>query len=279
VSTIGSILAKRDIVKREIEMILEHVTGLSRASVIAHPEHALSDDETAHAQRMITQREAGEPMAYIIGTREFYGLTFHVTPDVLIPRPETEVLVEQALARLSKTYAAKGARILDLGTGSGAIAVSIAKHAANATVTATDISTGALKIAQKNAGINDVQIRFIKSDWLAALANEKFDLIVSNPPYVAYGDPHLTEGDLRFEPLTALTDGAPNERGLACIKRIVADAPLHLNDGGWLLFEHGYDQADDCAALLAARGYTNLLRATDLAAIPRVAGGQWPPST
>jgi release factor glutamine methyltransferase len=279
VSTIGTILAKRDVVKREIEMILEHVTGLSRASVIAHPEHALSDDETTRAQRMITQRASGEPMAYVTGTREFYGLTFHVTPDVLIPRPETEMLVEQALARLSKAYAAKSARILDLGTGSGAIAVSIAKHAANAIVTATDISAGALKVAQKNAGTNDVQIRFIKSDWLAALANERFDLIVSNPPYVAHGDPHLTEGDLRFEPIIALCDGAPNERGLACIKRIVADAPLHLNNGAWLLFEHGYDQADDCAALLAARGYTNLLSTTDLAGIPRVAGGQWRPTT
>jgi release factor glutamine methyltransferase len=278
VSTIGSILAKRDIAKRETEMILEHVTGLTRASVIAHPERALTDDEITRAQRMITRRDSGEPMAYVIGTREFYGLTFHVTPDVLIPRPETEVLVEQALARLSKAYAAKCARILDLGTGSGAIAISIAKHAVNTTVMATDISTGALKIAQKNATLNEVQVRFAESDWLAALANEKFDLIVSNPPYVAHGDPHLTEGDLRFEPMTALTDGAPNERGLACIKRIVADAPLHLNDGGWLMFEHGYDQADDCAALLAARGYTNLLSATDLAGIPRVAGGQWRPT-
>jgi release factor glutamine methyltransferase len=275
VTTIGSVLAQRDIARREIEMILEHVTGLSRASVIAHPERTLSDDEITRAQRMITQRESGEPMAYVTGTREFYGLTFHVTPDVLIPRPETEVLVEQALARLSKAYATKSARILDLGTGSGAIAISIAKHAANATVTATDISIGALRIAQKNAEINDVQIRLTKSDWFSALANEKFDLIVSNPPYVAYGDAHLTEGDLRFEPITALTDGAPNERGLACIKRIIADAPLHLNDGGWLLFEHGYDQAEDCADLLTARGFANLTSIADLAGIPRVAGGQW----
>lgn len=278
-STIGSILGQRNIARREIEMILEHATGLTRASVIAHPERALTDDEIAQVRRMITQRATGEPMAYLLGTREFYGLTFHVTPDVLIPRPETEALVEQALARLSKAYAAKDPRILDLGTGSGAVAVSIAKHAANATVVATDISTGALKIARKNAEINHVQIRLIESDWFTSLSNEQFDLIVSNPPYVAHGDPHLTEGDLRFEPMTALTDGAPNERGLACIKRIIADALPHLNDGGWLLFEHGYDQADDCAALLAARGYTNLVRATDLAGISRVAGGQWLPRT
>lgn len=260
-------------------MIVEHVTGLTRASVIAHPERTLTDDEAARAQRMITQRSAGEPMAYILGKREFYGLPFYVTPDVLIPRPETEVLVEQALARLSMASTAKVTRILDLGTGSGAIAVSIAKHAANATVTATDISAGALKIARKNAEINGVQVRFIESDWFTALANEKFDLMVSNPPYVAHGDPHLTVGDLRFEPITALTDGAPNERGLACIKRIIADAPLHLNDGGWLLFEHGYDQADDCAELLTKRGYTNLVRISDLAGISRVAGGQWLPRT
>jgi release factor glutamine methyltransferase len=279
VTTIGSILVQRNHARREIEMILEHVTGRSRASVIAHPEHTLSDDETHKTQQLIARRVAGEPMAYILGTREFFGLNFRVTPDVLIPRPETEVLVEQALARLSKANASRCLRILDLGTGSGAIAVSLAMslttNAPGTEITATDISTAALAIATENARLNGVQIRFVVSDWFAALANEKFDLIVSNPPYVAHGDPHLTSGDLRFEPIGALTDGAPNERGLACIKRIIADAPQHLNDGGWLLFEHGYDQANDCAALLAAHGFNELLNVPDLAGIPRVSGGKY----
>jgi release factor glutamine methyltransferase len=281
VTTIGSIFVRRDIERREVEMILEHVTGRSRANVIAHPEHALTDSQTEEVEHLIARRVAGEPMAYILGTREFYGLNFRVTPDVLIPRPETELLVEQALARLSKVNAPKRPRILDLGTGSGAIAVSLAvsltAHAPDAEITATDISTAALAITKENARRNGVQIRFVESDWFAALGGEKFDLIVANPPYVAHGDPHLTSGDLRFEPIGALTDGAPNERGLACIKRIVAGASQHLNDGAWLLFEHGYDQAADCATLLAAHGFSELLDVPDLAGIPRVSGGKYIP--
>jgi release factor glutamine methyltransferase len=278
-STIGNIIAQRAIPKRETEMIIEHVTHLTRAYIMAHAEHALTAAQASRAEGMVARRAAGEPMAYILGTREFYGLSFVVTPDVLIPRPETEMLVDQALARLSAAYGSRCARILDLGTGSGAIAISIAAKAPNTDVTATDISPAALVIAQKNAQQNNAKIRFIKSDWFAAVAGETFDLIVANPPYVAHGDAHLRDGDLRFEPIGALTDGVPNERGLACIKRIVADAPTHLSAAGWLLFEHGYDQAADCAALLAAQGFSNLIAITDLAGIPRVAGGQWLPPT
>jgi release factor glutamine methyltransferase len=273
--------ARGSIPKREIEMILEHVLQLSRATLIAHPERLLNDAQVSEVERLLARRESGEPMAYILGTRDFYNLTFHVTPDVLIPRPETEVLVEQALLRLSKAQArgprlaSNTAPVLDLGTGSGVIAISIAEQVPGAAVVATDVSTAALKVAQKNAQQCGVTIRFIESNWYEALEGTKFDLIVSNPPYVAWDDPHLTEGDLRYEPIGALTDGAPNGHGLACIRTIVDGAPLHLNDEGWLLFEHGYDQAPACASLLAARGFTSLICVPDLAGIPRVSGGKW----
>jgi release factor glutamine methyltransferase len=273
--TVGSVLAWGTLPRREIEMILQHVAQLSRVSLIAHPERPIGNEQALQIEHMMARRLAGEPMAYILGTRDFFNLTLHVTPDVLIPRPETEVLVEQALARLPKGHAPNAAPVLDLGTGSGAIAISIAEQAPNATVVAIDVSTAALKVAQKNAQQYGVQIRFVESNWYQALEGETFDLIVSNPPYVAFGDPHLTNGDLRFEPIGALTDGMPNERGLACIKTIIGDAPKHLNGGGWLLFEHGYDQADECARLLSARGFTSLMCVADLAGIPRVSGGQW----
>ena len=207
--------------------------------------------------------------------RSFYGREFIVTPDVLIPRPETEVLVEQALAWLAAYSAPIIPCVLDLGTGSGAIAISIATNNSAVRVVATDISSRALAVAQQNAERHGVNIRFVESDWFNALPAEKFDLILSNPPYVAHGDPHLTEGDLRFEPLQALTDLAVGQRGLACIRRIIDDAPLHLNDGGWLLFEHGYDQADACRQMLAERGFTDLVAIPDLAGITRASGGKF----
>jgi release factor glutamine methyltransferase len=215
-------------------------------------------------------------MAYILGEREFYGVKLIVTPDVLIPRPETETLVEQALVRLSRQHAPNTARVLDLGTGSGAIAISLAEQRPALDIVATDISAKALAVAKKNASKLGVHIAFVESDWFSTLENERFDLIVSNPPYVAHGDPHLTQGDLRFEPIAALTDNEPNQGGLACIRRIIDDAPKHLNGEGWLLFEHGYDQADACRELLAARGFVELMCAHDLAGIPRVSGGRWP---
>ena len=177
---------------------------------------------------------------------------------------------------LSKQYAPNTARVLDLGTGSGAIAISLAEQRPALDIVATDISAKALVVAKKNAQRLGVHVSFVESDWFSALNNERFDLIVSNPPYVAHGDPHLTEGDLRFEPITALTDNEPNQHGLACIRRIIEDSPKHLNGEGWLLFEHGYDQADACRELLAARGFVELSCTHDLAGIPRVSGGRWP---
>lgn len=274
-SSIGKLVAESGISKREAEMILADVLRLSRASIIANADRKLEASEHRQASAMIARRQAGEPIAYILGIREFYGHEFIVTPDVLIPRPETEVLVEQALARLAAYRAPTIPCVLDLGTGSGAIAVSIAASKPAIRVVATDISSSALAVARQNAERHNVNIRFVESDWFTALPAEKFDFILSNPPYVAHGDPHLTEGDLRFEPLQALTDRAVGQQGLACIRCIIGDAPLHLNDGGWLLFEHGYDQADACRQMLAERGFTDLVAIPDLAGITRVSGGKF----
>jgi release factor glutamine methyltransferase len=274
-ASINTLIKQSPLVHREAEMIIEHILGIARATVIAHPERVLDAGQEQQALQMIARRASGEPMAYILGSREFYGLDFMVTPDVLIPRPETELLVEQALARLSSLPIQEGARMLDLGTGSGAIAISVARHFPAADVTATDVSRRALAVAQRNAAAQGVKVNFIDSDWYSALGNETFDLIVSNPPYIAAGDKHLAEGDLRFEPITALTDGVAGENGLACIRRIVNDAPPHLNNGGWLLFEHGYDQSSACAELLGAGGFVDVCSLSDLAGIPRVAGGRW----
>jgi release factor glutamine methyltransferase len=275
-TSIGALIKESAIPQRETTMLLERILQMSRASIAAHPERFLDAPQEHLARAWIQRRVGGEPMAYILGEREFYGVKLIVTPDVLIPRPETETLVEQALACLSKQYAPNAARVLDLGTGSGAIAISLAEQRPALDIVATDISAKALAVAKGNAKRLGVQISFIESDWFSALENERFDLIVSNPPYVAHGDPHLIQGDLRFEPITALTDNEPDQGGLACIRRIIDDAPKHLNGEGWLLFEHGYDQADACRELLAARGFVELICAHDLAGIPRVSGGRWP---
>ncbi|MGZ5073850.1 MAG: peptide chain release factor N(5)-glutamine methyltransferase [Usitatibacter sp.] len=216
---------------------------------------------------LIDRRTAGEPVAYLLGVREFYGRDFAVGPAVLIPRPETETLVEAALARLAPDGAC-----VDLGTGSGAIAVTLACERPGAKVAATDASAAALAVANENAAAHHRQIELLQGSWYEPLEARRFDLIVSNPPYVAAGDAHLGEGDLRFEPAQALTDGSRD--GLDSIRAIVAGAPDHLAPGGWLLVEHGHDQASAVRALLAARGFRDLVCIADLAGIPRVAGGK-----
>jgi len=274
-TSVGALIKESAIPQRETAMLLERILQISRASIAAHSERFLDAQQEHLARAWIQRRVGGEPMAYILGEREFYGVKLIVTPDVLIPRPETETLVEQALARLSKQYALTTARVLDLGTGSGAIAISLAEQRPALDIVAIDISAKALAVAKQNAIKLGVHILFVESDWFSALGNERFDLIVSNPPYVGRGDPHLTQGDLRFEPIGALTDNAPDQRGLACIRRIIDDAPKHLNGEGWLMFEHGYDQALACRDLLAARGFVELMCVPDLAGIPRVSGGRW----
>ena len=279
-------LARPLIDTREAQMILAHVLGVSRALLIAHPERLLDAEQTRGVQSLFARRAAGEPIAYLLGTREFYGRQFIVSPATLIPRPETELIVEQALVRLSSylMLASRASasvsssalsphpRVLDLGTGSGAIAVSLALECPGAAVVATDISPDALKIAAENARRLNADVEFTESNWYANIVDRQFDLIVANPPYVAGSDEHLFQGDLRYEPQIALTDESTD--GLSSIRAIVDGAPAHLNAGGWLLFEHGYDQAEAAGELLLKAGFVNLICMNDLAGIARVAGGQ-----
>ncbi|OGS91522.1 MAG: protein-(glutamine-N5) methyltransferase, release factor-specific [Gallionellales bacterium GWA2_60_18] len=275
----------------EAQMLLQRVLGVNRAYLLAHPEQVLDEAQAATCRALLQRRLAGEPLAYILGEREFHGLNFRVTPATLIPRPDTELLVELALQRIPSPpagfaplatlspqageggrQAGRGFRVLDLGTGSGAIALAIAHARPDAEVTAADAVIEALEVARDNARqLNIANARFVQSDWFAALADERFDLIVSNPPYIADGDAHLAQGDLRFEPHTALASGAD---GLDDIRRIVAQAQEHLDPGGWLLLEHGYDQAAQVRELMSQAGFAEVFSACDLAGIERVTGGR-----
>ncbi|MCX8087638.1 MAG: peptide chain release factor N(5)-glutamine methyltransferase [Rhodocyclaceae bacterium] len=262
--------ARAQIPASEARLLLSHVLGQPTAWLEAHREEELEPAAAARFGALIERRAAGEPIAYLVGEREFYGRSFLVTPDVLIPRPETELLVELALAKVG---AHPTASILDLGTGSGCLAITLALELPAAHVTAVDASPAALEVARKNARQLGAAVDFIESDWFAALPPQRFDLIVANPPYVAAGDPHLTQGDLRFEPKVALTDGAD---GLTSIRRIIKAAPAWLAAGGWLFLEHGWDQAAAVEECLAAAGFCALERHRDLAGIERVGGGRIP---
>lgn len=246
-------------------ILLCHALGLTRVGLITQSDRTLTEEEAQRFNALVQRRLNGEPVAYIVGQREFYGLPFNVSPAVLIPRPDTELLVELALERLPPRAA-----MLDMGTGSGAIAISVAHSRPDAVVTALDVSEPALDIARGNAKLNNARVRFLHSDWYSAVQGDTFGLIVSNPPYIADGDRHLSEGDLRFEPQGALTDHAD---GLTCLRTIIAGAPQHLAPQGWLLMEHGYDQAEAVRALLSAQGYTQVQSWRDLAGIERVSGG------
>ncbi len=256
--------ARAAIPLREARLLLCRVLGLTHAALEAHPERNVSRQDTAEFRALAARRAAGEPVAYLTGRREFYGLDFHVTPDVLIPREETELLVDLALE-------AKAGRILDLGTGSGCLAVAVAKLLPQAQVTAVDASPAALAVARANAARHGVAVRFLQGDWFAPVEGERFELILANPPYVAAADPHLVRGDVRFEPRAALAAGPD---GLDDIRRIVAAAPAHLLPDGQLWFEHGYDQAGAAAALLSQAGFASIAQRRDLAGILRVSGGR-----
>lgn len=262
--------ARHAIGRLEARVLLRHVLQCDDAWLIAHGDEQLTEPQTSAYGALIARRAAGEPVAYLTGSREFYGREFAVTPAVLIPRPETELLVELALQRLPEN----GGCVLDLGAGSGCIGVTIAAERPRVRVTLVDAAAAALDVARENAhrfAANNTTV--LCSDWYAALGDARYDLIVANPPYVAAGDAHLTQGDLRFEPHSALVAGAD---GLADIRRIVAGAPEHLLPGGWLMCEHGHDQADVCAALLRQAGFSELFAARDLAGIRRVSGGRAP---
>lgn len=268
VQTVGSAVerVKRRVPRLDARLLMQHLLGITHAQFLADPDRRLSGEELEAFLSLILRRERGEPVAYLIGEKDFYSRSFRVTPDVLIPRPDTELIVTLALKRL-KTLA--WPRVLDLGTGSGAIAVTIACEHPEAAVLAVDVSSEALAVARENADRLGGRVSFLQSDWFSALGDEQFDLVVANPPYVAARDPHLLQDGLPFEPDLALTDGGD---GLSCIRRIVGDAPRHLLPGGWLLIEHGYDQAAAVRGLLGDGPYAEIATWQDLSGVDRVSG-------
>ncbi|MEI7035862.1 peptide chain release factor N(5)-glutamine methyltransferase [Fulvimonas yonginensis] len=269
VRTLLSAAADRLGERADAEILLAHALGKPRSWLIAHADDTLGDSAVADFHALLGRRAQGEPVAYLTGRRGFWTLELAVTPATLIPRPETELLVELALAKLPRTGTP---RVVDLGTGSGAVALAIARECPHARVLATDASAEALAVARRNAETNRIRnVAFAEGDWFAALPGERFDLLVSNPPYIAADDPHLAQGDLRFEPAGALASG---HDGLDDIRHIVAGAPAHLRAGGWLLFEHGWDQGAAVRGLLEAAGYREVFTAQDLGRRDRVSGGR-----
>ena len=270
---IGDAIANAGIARDEASLLLRAVTGASRAHLIAHADDVLTEAQSRRFAELLRRRCKGEPIAYLLGCREFYGLEFEVTPAVLIPRPETELLVDLALETLAQQTSA---RVLDLGTGSGAIALSLAKQRPDIEVVAVERSAEALDVAGRN--LRSLlparhRVSLLQGDWYRPVSGLSFDLILSNPPYVAATDPHLVQGDLCFEPKRALVGG---DDGLDAIREIVSGAARHLVPGGHLFFEHGYDQSEACRQLLEAAGFASLIALADLAGIPRVAGGRMP---
>jgi release factor glutamine methyltransferase len=262
--------ARKHIQPPDARLLLRHVCRSSAAHLAAWPEKALPTAQWETFQHLVKRRIEGEPIAYLIGEREFYGRTFLVNASVLIPRPETELLVELAIAHFA---AVPRLRVLDLGTGSGILAITLALELDQPEVTATDVSHEALAVATTNARRFGVGVTFLWSDWYALLKREdRFQLIVANPPYIVEDDPHLTQGDLRFEPLTALASGRD---GLHALSAIIEGASRHLEDGGWLFLEHGYDQAAAVRGMLADAGFAQIASWKDIAGIERVSGGRW----
>ena len=263
-------LEKRE-ARIEARALACHAWQVDGAWLIAHDTDPLTNEKLSAFQSLLSRRLGGEPVAYILGQREFFGLSFTVTPDVLIPRPETETLVDAALERITgeRTWS-----ILDLGTGSGAVAIALARHRLLSEVVAVDASAAALNVTQANAqrlGVSNV--RCLASDWYAELGVKKFDMIVANPPYVEADDPHLSQGDVRFEPLSALAAGPS---GLDDLRIIITSAPDHLTAGGWLLVEHGWNQGATCRELFESRGFSGVQTLPDLAGQERVTLGRCP---
>jgi release factor glutamine methyltransferase len=254
----------------EADGLLAHLLEKPRSWLIAHADDGLDAPTQAAFEALLRRREAGEPVAYITGWRGFWSLELEVSAATLIPRPETELLVEQALLRLPSGAPLE---LVDLGTGSGAIALALAHERPRWKITASDASSAALAVARRNARRLQLgQVRFVEGDWLAPLAGQCFDAIVSNPPYIEADDPHLQRGDLRFEPATALAAGVD---GLDDIRRIVDAARAHLKAHGWLLFEHGWDQGEAVRSLLSSAGYSDVFTAKDLEDRDRVSGGRY----
>ncbi len=252
-------------------MLLGHVLQREFAWLIAHDLDVLDDTSAREFESLVVRRITGEPVAYLLGEREFYGRAFHCTPAALIPRPETELLIDAALTRITAT---EDARILDVGTGTGCIAITLALERPRAQVTAIDVSRDALALACENAQrLGATNIEFIQSNWFAALSDTaQFDLVVSNPPYIVPGDAHLAQGDLRYEPAIALADAID---GLESYRQLLQGARKHLRDGGWLVVEHGFDQGESVPALFRAVGFSQVDVQRDLADLPRTTTGKW----
>ena len=258
-----------DSARLDAGVLLCHVLDCTATHLIAWPEKLLNDKQTQTFNQLIEQRHTGIPVAYLIGSKEFWSLNFKVTPATLIPRPDTEILVEFVLNKFSDQ---KKLKLLDLGTGSGAIAIAIASERPNWEIVATDISTEALSIAAENARQHQItNIQFIESNWFEQLDRQYFDLIISNPPYIAEHDEHLSQGDVRFEPLSALASG---ETGLDDINRITAQSKKYLKPNGWLAFEHGYNQKQSVYDCFNHYQFQNITQLTDLSGQPRVTAGR-----
>ncbi|MCW8918382.1 MAG: peptide chain release factor N(5)-glutamine methyltransferase [Gammaproteobacteria bacterium] len=262
-------LSATDAARLEAELLLAAVVGQTRTYLYTWPERELTAPQQQRYAALVARRAMGEPLAHILGRREFWSLELRVTADTLIPRPETELLVEAALARLPPA----GGRVADLGTGSGAIALALARECPACEVVAVERSAGALAVAEENACCNGIaNVTFLHGSWYEPLKRGRFAMIVSNPPYICADDPHLKRGDLRFEPLSALSSGAD---GLDDLRLIIDGAGAHLLPGGWLLLEHGYDQGAAVTALLRAAGFAAVADLPDLQGHGRVAVGQF----
>lgn len=250
-------------------MLLANTLTCSRTWLLAHDDAELNEAQATHLRRYFARRATGEPLAHLLGEKEFHGLTLHVNSNVLVPRPDTEVLVDWALELLANTTARPG--VVDLGTGSGAIALAVKHGHPAATVVASDVSPAALEVARANARRLALDVEFIEGSWWQAVQQRRFQLALSNPPYIAGGDQHLAA--LSHEPTLALTPGGD---GLGALRSIVAGAAAHLEPGGWLLLEHGFDQAEAVQALLRAQGFVGVQTRCDLAGQPRCSGAHLP---
>lgn len=254
---------------RDLEILLGHCLGKSRTWLYTWPETELDPPALAQFESLLQRRAAGEPVAYLVGQREFWTLLLSVNETTLIPRPETETLVEWAL----ELPLSPEASVLDLGTGTGAIALALASERSGWAVSGLDANEGAVALAREN-GINNrlAAVCFQQSDWYTAVAGQRYDLLVSNPPYIEQSDPHLSRGDVRFEPASALVAA---EAGLGDLRAIVSGAPVHLTPDGWLLLEHGYEQGESVRALLSNEGFGSITTRADLSGNERISGGCW----
>lgn len=264
----NSLKAGSDSPRLDAELLLMHVLEVNRTWLFTWPETTLTTEQSSQAEALLQKRLTGEPVAYLTGRREFWSLPLSVNPSTLIPRPDTETLVEWAL----ELTLPEDSRVLDLGTGTGAIALALASEKTNWQVEAVDLNPAAVELARANASSLDLNVDVFESRWFSGV-DGRFHLIVSNPPYIDAGDCHLSEGDVRFEPLSALVADA---QGMADIAEIISKAPTYLYKGGWLLLEHGYEQGQAVRELLASQGFEQVSTRNDLEGRPRITGGQWP---